>query len=179
MGSFELRKDRLGLLLDALYVDLGANADWVGRDHASVSTDTKVGMYTVAAAYRPYEGTRSSADVYAGWRFFDAGLDLGVATDARGRTVSTDLSWGDPILGIRGAYVLSDRWTLRAFLDVGGFDSASDLSWQAYSGAAYAFGEHWEALVGYRYLSILYAVTDRAKLDIDVQGPVFGINYRF
>lgn len=178
MGSFELRKDRFGLLLDAVYVDLGADAEWA-QGAATVSTDTKVGMYTLAAAYRAFEGDGALVDVYAGGRFFDSTLGFGIATDRGGRTTSAKLSWSDPVVGLRGAYALGDRWTLRGFVDAGGFDGSADLSWQAYAGAAYAFGDRWEATLGYRYLSILYEASDRARLDIDVQGPLVGISYRF
>ena len=34
-------------------------------------------------------------------------------------------------------------------------------------------------IIGYRYVSIEKAVTDRATLDIDIQGPLFGIAYKF
>jgi opacity protein-like surface antigen len=178
MGTFELRKGRLGLLLDAIYVDMSNDGDWL-QDRVTVSTGTKLGVYTVAAAWRAWEEPRSMVDLYAGARFFDAKLDFGIATDRRGREASADLSWGDPLVGVRGAWALNDRWTLHGFADVGGFDGSSDLSWEVYGGASYAFNEHWEALAGYRYLSVLYQATDRAKLDISVQGPLVGVTYRF
>ena len=71
--------------------------------------------------------------------------------------MSTDAGWGD--------YLATD--------------GSSDLSWQVYGGATYAFSDRWAAAVGYRYLSILYQATERAKLDIDIQGPLLGISYRF
>lgn len=178
MGTFELRKERFGLLLDAVYVDLSNDATWL-QDRIDVSTGTRVGMYTLAAAYRVYEDPRSAFDVYAGGRYFRTKLDFGIATDNRGRDVSARLDWSDPIVGVRGTYALNDRWSLNGFADAGGFDGSSDLSWQVYGGATYAFTDHWEAKLGYRYLSVLYAASDRAKLDIDIQGPVIGVAYRF
>lgn len=178
MGTFELRKDRFGLIFDAVYVDLSNDADWL-QERITVSSQTTVGMYTVAAAWRAIEEPRSSFDIYAGGRFFDTKLDFGIATDRRGREASAELSWSDPVVGVRGAWVASDRWTMRGFADVGGFDSSSDLSWQAYAGAAYALSDRWEAALGYRYLSVIYEAGDRAKLDIELHGPLVGIGYRF
>ena len=178
MGTFELRKERFGLLFDAVYVDLSNDAQWL-QNRVTVSTGTKVGMYTLAAAYRVYDEEKAAVDVYAGGRYFDTSLDFGIATDRRGRTVSTDLSWSDAIVGLRGGVALTDHWSLRGFADVGGFDGSSDLSWQIYGGANYAFNEHWGATLGYRYLSVLYQATDRATLDIDIQGPLVGVTYRF
>ena len=54
----------------------------------------------------------------------------------------------------------------------------SDLSWEVYGGANYAFADPWAGTIGYRYMSILYEA-DKATLDIDVQGPVLGITYKF
>ena len=178
MGTVEVRKDRFGLLFDALYVNLSNDAQWV-QDRVAVSTGTKVGMYTLAAAYRVYDDPRASVDVYGGGRFFDGSLDFGIATDRRGREASADLSWSDAIVGVRGGVALGDRWSLRGYADVGGFDGSSDLSWQIFGGANYAFAENWDATLGYRYLSVLYEATDRAKLDVDVQGPLIGVTYRF
>jgi len=178
MGAFELRKDKFGLLFDAVYFDLSNDAQWL-QDRITVSTSTKVGMYTLAAAYRAYENPQSKVDLYAGGRFFDATLEFGIATDNRGRDASVDLSWSDPIVGVRGAHALNDRWSLHGFADVGGFDGSSDLSWQVYGGAGYAFTDSWELELGYRYLSVLYQATDRAKLDLTFQGPLLAITYRF
>ena len=178
MGTIEVRKDRFGLLFDLVYVDLSNDAQWL-QDRVDVSTSTKIGMYTLAAAYRVYDDQRSAVDVYGGGRFFDTSLDFGIATDRRGRSASADISWSDAIVGVRAGMALSDHWSLRGFADVGGFDGSSDLSWQVYGGANYAFAEHWDATLGYRYLSVLYQATDRAKLDIDIQGPLLGVTYRF
>ena len=74
---------------------------------------------------------------------------------------------------------LSDRWSIAGFADVGGFDGSSDLSWELYGGTNYAFSDSWQGTLGYRYVSIEKEVTDRAGLDIDIQGPLFGITYKF
>ena len=95
------------------------------------------------------------------------------------RAFSKSLTWTDPIIGLRGAVALSERWSLHGFADYGGFDGADDQSWELYGGANYAFAERWEGTFGYRYVSIQKKVTDRAALDIDIQGPLVGITYRF
>lgn len=178
MGSLEIRRGRFGLLFDAVYVDLGHDSEWL-QNQVSVSSGTKIGMYTLAGAYRVHDAGGSTADLYAGGRYFDTSLDFGIATDARGRSGSAELSWGSPIVGVRGAIDLSERWSLHGFADVGGFDGSSDLNWQMFGGASYAFSERWGAIMGYRYLSVLYQASDRAKLDLDIQGPAFGVSYRF
>ena len=92
---------------------------------------------------------------------------------------SKSLSWTDAIVGLRAGVNLNQHWSLHGFADVGGFDGSKDTSWELYGGANYAFNDHWEGTLGYRYVSIQKAVTDRAALDISIQGPLFGVTYKF
>jgi opacity protein-like surface antigen len=178
MGVAEIRKDRFGLLLDVVYADLSNDGEWL-QGRVQTSSALTLGMYTLAAAYRVHEADRSFADLYAGARFFDTDLSFGIATDRFGREADVSLDWADPIVGVRGAMPLSERWSVSGFADVGGFDAGSDLSWELYGGLNYAFTDDWAGVVGYRYMSILYEASDRAQLDIDIQGPVLGVTYRF
>lgn len=179
MGAAEVRKEKWGLLLDVVYADLSSNGEWI-RDRVKTETGVRLGMYTVAAAYRAYEDDRTFVDVYGGARFYDTKLTFDIdPTLLPGRSGDVSLDWADPIVGLKGAIPLGERWTLNGFADVGGFDGNDDLSWEVYGGANYAFTDAWVGTIGYRYMSILYQATDRAKLDIDLQGPVFGITYKF
>lgn len=178
MGAAELRKGKWGLLFDAVYADLSNHGEWV-QQRIDTKTSIRLGVYTLAAAYRLYDDSRTFGEVYGGARFFDARLDFGIATQNNGADGDATLDWADPIVGVRGATPLSEHWSVSGFADVGGFDGSSDLSWEIYGGANYAFGEHWAGSIGYRYLSILYQASDRAKLDMNVQGPVLGITYKF
>jgi opacity protein-like surface antigen len=178
MGTVELRRNKWGLIADALYIDLSHDADWL-QERVNVSTNTTVKMLTLAAAYRWHEDDRSSSDVYVGARYIDTHLDFGVATDAGQRQTEASLSWTDGIVGLRGDLALNDRWSLRGFMDIGGFDSSSDLSWQAYGGANYSISEKWQATFGYRYLSIVKEAGSRAELDMEIHGPVIGVAYQF
>jgi opacity protein-like surface antigen len=177
MGAGEVRKDRWGLLFDAVYVDLSSDGEWL-QGRVETSTGVKVGMYTLAAAYRVYED-KGFVDVYGGGRYFDTTMSFGIATDRRGRSGEVTLDWADPIVGVRGGWPISERWSLSGFGDVGGFDGSSDLSWELYAGANFDFSEHWRGTIGYRYLSVLYQATDRATLDLTIQGPLFGVAYMF
>ncbi len=178
MGAAEFRKGNFTLLLDAVYADLSADGTWV-QDRVKTDVGTQLGVYSVAAAYRVYELDRRAVDLYAGARFFDTSLGFGIATDERGRSRDIDLSWGDPIVGVRGTLPLSERWSLSGFADIGGFDADTDLSWELYGAANYAFADRWVGVLGYRYMSILYEASDRATLDLAVQGPVIGVTYKF
>ena len=74
---------------------------------------------------------------------------------------------------------LDPHWSLHGFADIGGFDGSNDTSWEVYGGANYAFSDRWAGTLGYRYVSIQKSVSQRAALDISIQGPLFGITYKF
>lgn len=179
MGSAIFQKDKFGILLDAVYADLGTDGKWI-QNRVDTRTTTKLGMYTAAAMYRVYDDPKGFVDVYGGVRYFDTSIDFRLSTANLGDAdLKKSLTWTDGIVGVRGGVALNDKWALAGFADVGGFDGSSDLSWEMYGGANYLFNERWQGTIGYRYVSIEKQVTDRAALDIDLQGPLFGITYKF
>jgi opacity protein-like surface antigen len=179
MGNVQFQKDRLGFFLDAVYADLSTDGTWL-QNRVTTEVGTKLGFYTAALSWRLYDVDGGFFDVYGGARYFDATVDFKLGTANLGAaSFSKSLSWTDGIVGIRGGLPLSERWSISGFADVGGFDAGSDLSWELYGGANYAFADRWSAVLGYRYVSIEKSVTDRATLDIDLLGPVLGIAYRF
>jgi opacity protein-like surface antigen len=181
MGAAELRNGKFGLFLDVVYADLSADGDGVfpNRPNAiRTEVGTTMTLFTLASGYRVYEVDRSFVDLYAGGRFFDVDLSFSAENDRGAIARDTSVDWGNAIVGVRGAKAFGERWSVSGFADVGGFDGSSDLSWEVYGGANYAFAERWAATLGYRYMSILYEA-ERATLDIDVQGPLLGITYKF
>ena len=179
MGSAQFQKGKFGILLDAVYAKLSTDGTWV-QNRVKTETETKLGFYTAALSYRLHDDPKGYVDVYGGARYFDTSVEFKLDTTLLGGgTFSKDLSWTDAIIGVHGGVNLNDRWSLRGFADYGGFDGANDQSWEIYAGANYAFSDRWEGVLGYRYVSIQKKVTDRASLDIDIQGPVFGVTYKF
>ena len=179
MGSAQFQKDKFGILLDAVYAKLSTDGTWL-QERVSTETETRLGFYTAALSYRFYEDPKGYVDVYGGARYFDTTIEFKLGTANLGqRSFSESLDWTDAIIGFRGGVTLNDRWSLHGFADYGGFDGSNDTSWEVYGGANYAFSDHWAGTLGYRYVSIQKKVTERASLDIDIQGPLFGITYRF
>ena len=150
------------------------------RTGSSTETETKLGFYTAALSYRVYDDPKGFVDVYGGARYFDTTVEFKIGTANLGEaSFSKSLNWTDAIIGVRGGVTLNDRWSLAGFADYGGFDGAKDQSWEVYGGANYAFSDRWQGTLGYRYVSIQKEVTDRASLDIDIQGPLLGVTYKF
>jgi opacity protein-like surface antigen len=179
----EARRDRWGLMGDFAYVDLSSDASARPPFTARAEVGTTVWFATLAGTWRlTGDGTNTTfVDVYGGVRYYDASLDFDVRLlgDSVRRSIDGDANWVDPILGVKGRYVLGERWSAYGFLDAGGFgiDGASDLSWQAYTGVNYLFSEKFAGNLGYRYMSIDY--DDDIRIDVDIHGPVLGLTYRF
>lgn len=89
------------------------------------------------------------------------------------------VDWFDPIIGLRVAADVTQRWLLFASGDVGGFGigaDASDLTWQGMIGSHIALSERWSLTTGYRALGI-----DRndGLVDTVMHGPQIGALLRF
>jgi hypothetical protein len=93
-----------------------------------------------------------------------------------------DTDWFDPVIGLRVAGDLSEKWYLALSGDVGGFSigSASDLTWQAMLVLGWRFGEHWSAQLGWRALDIQRSRGGTgSKVELLLHGPLLAATYRF
>ena len=187
MGTAEIRRDRVGLVFDLEYANLGADgtargAVIPGADPASASVDTTLLMATGVVAYRVFEDDRAWVDVYGGLRSFNVDADFMISVPAldfrANRSASVD--WVDGLVGLRGRAPLGERFGVTGVVDVGGFGigSSSDLTWQVQATLDYSFTERFVGRLGYRYMSIDYDDSD-LKLDIDLSGPLVGLTWTF
>jgi opacity protein-like surface antigen len=177
----EARRDRFGVLLDVAYTDLSTDAEAQPPFTAEASVGTRVWFAALAGTWRFQGDLDNYIDGYAGFRYYDVGLDfdLSLLGGNLQRSIDADANWFDPIVGVKGRYPLGERWSLFGFGDVGGFgiEGASDLTWQAYSGVNFAFNDSVVGNLGYRFMSIDY--DDEIKVDVELHGPVLGLTYRF
>lgn len=169
MALFEARTDRWGILLDGVYFKVSETGSVSGpRGFVSVSADAEITqqLYSLAAAYRVAPG-RNPVDLYGGLRYasirwkVDTGVSLPIL-GTRGRQLEDTKDWVDPFIGARGKYALNERWSLVGFADIGGFGAGSDLTWEVYGGAHWAFSPTVTGKFGYRYISIDYDKDDFA-----------------
>jgi hypothetical protein len=196
----ELRKGRFGLISDTIYADLEDDAA-TAEDRLKVDAKSKMFIQSLAGTYRV--GTWRLADTgagplavtvdpYAGLRYtyLDAELrgrldlpDLGVA--AR-RTAEQDEHWVDPIVGVRTAWTLGERWSLVLAGDVGGVSASDQYSAEAFGLVGYRFGLFGEGnanlLAGYRVLKQKYEDGDGRNAfdwDVTIHGPIAGLKITF
>lgn len=177
---------------------------------AAVDASVKMIVAELAAAYEvarwgsPFGGPGSSTslDVYGGgrlwWQQAEASLALNAQlalvlprrtfTISGGRAVaaSGDVSWIDPIVGLRLRHQFAPGHELTLSGDVGGFDVGSQSSWQAIGAYRWTFAKTnnvtWSGLLGYRALYVDYAEGSGTTLyafDMLQHGPIVGLSARF
>lgn len=181
MAAGEVHYGRFGLLQDIVYSDLGSSGHLSGPFASKINVDTNLFISTTALGYRAYDQDGWLVQPYAGARYVSFETDvkivgggpLGLAAAA-----SSDLSWWDPVIGVRGRAPITDKLSAGGFVDIGGFGVGSKFSWEVFAGLDYAFTEHISTVAGFRYLSFDYE-EGGADLKLDTYGPVLGATLRF
>ena len=84
--------------------------------------------------------------------------------------------WVDLVGAARVRAQLTESIRLVVSGDYGGFDigSSSHRTWSLTGHLSYALGEHWDLAAGWRTLEI-----ERGGVDLEMAGPLVGVNYRF
>lgn len=171
-GTAEARRGRLGLFGDVFFTDLGVSETSPAGVRHSVAND--LFMFTGAAAWRLWQDGGTFVDAYGGGRVIS--LDTTVTVGARSASKAT--TYVDPIIGIRVGYAATERITLNASTNIGGFGAGSEFTWEAYAGANYAFTERVSAELGYRYLSIDYE-NEGKEINMQMFGPFTALVVKF
>jgi hypothetical protein len=181
LGRFEARRNRLGLGVDVIYLDLGADVDEPALGLVGVTADVRQLIAEAFGFYRAAIGGRAEAgyvDLLAGLRFTDTQKKL---TDPDGTELpgtALGLNWLDAMAGARFRLPLSARVGLRGRADVAGF--GSDLTWNAHSGFDLALARRWAVAVEYRWLDINYdagQLLQRDLFDVRYSGPYVWFSY--
>lgn len=214
MGAFEARNGRFGIMTDLTYMKIGVsdggararsvNPQVGGALAAAVSLQFKMFIAEAALAYElvrwdgAVPGTGTSLDIYGGGRFWwqsaeaslalAAGLSIGDLTLRGGRALaaSGDITWLDPLIGLRLRHHFSPATELVLRADIGGFGVGSDFSWQAMGYVNWEFARTqsaaWSGMLGYRALYVDYSKgrgRSHYEYDMLTHGPVIGLTARF
>jgi len=212
-GAFEARNGRFVIMTDLAYMKVGANGGAararsvhpnVGGSLAAFATVQF--QMVIAEAALGYELVRwqgagvseTAIDVYGGGRFWwqnakaelglTAGLNVGDLSITRGRALadSGDVTWLDPLIGLRLRHRFTPKTDMVLRGDVGGFGAGSKFSWQAMGYVNWEFARTqsatWSAMAGYRALYVDYAEGNGRSLyeyDMLTHGPILGVTARF
>ena len=174
----EARYRRWGILLDFDYAKLSGTSGGFAPILGQPSLTTREIIVTLDGSYRFIDSDAFKLDGLMGVRIMSIDNELSFSgallpprSDNGGDT------WADPVVGLRTILPIGGGFVANALGDVGGGPNG-DLTWQIYGGIGYDISESVSAYVGYRYLSMNHQ-DGNFKYDINQQGPIIGVGFRF
>ncbi len=147
------------------------------------SVDTKQFMATLQGGYRVVDTPDFTLDALGGIRFWHISNDVTVTASVPGvgsqsASHEESFAWADPVVGLRAFVPVTEKLSLQAQADVGGFGAGSDLTWSVLATVNYVFNDHFSASAGYKVLDVDYNHGGHVY-DTRLSGPVLGMTYRF
>jgi hypothetical protein len=214
MAYFEARNGRYSSFGDVVYLKVGVNGDMTRSrrtDNLNASLGLAAGLNLemviaqLSAAYEVAQcpstsgpGSSTAIDLYGGvrgwWQKADATFDLGGTANVgdltfspnRTLTASGDVTWFDPLVGVRLRQQFAPGMDLVMSGDIGGFSAGSKLTWQALA----AFNTTlfvrnnvtWSGMIGYKALYVDYSQgsgLNQYEYKMTMHGPIIGLTARF
>jgi hypothetical protein len=200
MGGLEVRKGKVGLLTDYVYLNFEADKS-ARRDFtlsgplglidipAGAAADVKAGLsgyvWSLAGTYALVEDPQWNMQLLGGvrylkakpsldWRFTGNVGSLPPAAVAGSASASPG-AW-DAIIGAKGRINFgSGAWFAPYYADIG--TGRSDLTWQAMAGVGYNFS--WgDVVAAYRHLDYTFP-SDYVLKDLSFSGPAVSLGFRW
>jgi hypothetical protein len=182
MIYFEAHNARWAITSDIIYMNLNQEAT-PGKLIYSGTVSAKQFAWEPAALYR----LASFLEVGAGGRLnnIQAGIDVRRNVLPAGTeevTGSGSKTWFDPILIVRTATDIRNKWLFQFRGDIGGFGVGSDFAWQLQAYAGYRFSKLFQLTGGYRIIAMDYDKgldAERFVYKVDTFGPVIRMGFNF
>jgi hypothetical protein len=158
---------------------LGFIFDVVGARLANTGENFKLDfdyLQTEIDGYYRFPFATQSVDLLAGARYYAADSKL------EPTSLEADVSWVDPLAGLRWNWDISDTWSTSLRGDIGGFGVGSDLSGQAFALVDWHPWQHVSITGGLRALRVKYETdkgADNYELDMTFWGPLLGVSFRW
>jgi len=178
MGIVEARKGKIGIFGEVFFVSVSSDIETGGIFYSGGDYDQDLWGISLGVSYALIQNNESLLEVVVGARFWDLDnelkLDAGFLPAAK---VSESESWSDAFVGLRGRSGLGEAWYLTGWgmIAVAG---DSDSLWDVYAGVGYEYSDSISLTFGYRHQEIDYENGD-FLYDIEMSGPVTGLNFRF
>ena len=174
MLSVEARRNRWGFFVDSLRMDLtdDKHVDFFSDPRATLRLSE--GIIQSGVYYR-FGNEKMYLDAMASVRFYYLRIRFRLAN----RKTTFRESWFESAIGLRGFVRLTDRWSLAARGDVGGFSlgEASQFTWQGMGFIGFHVSESVKLFGGYRFYSINY--NEGFDFKERIMGPVVGAAIHF
>lgn len=179
------RYDRFVLSADMMYTDTTDSDTFRFPGTAQLPAidvsghiDTKQFMGTLLGGYRVLDMSDITLDALGGIRLWHISNKITASGLGRSESYHESFSWVDPVIGTRLFVNLTNRLSLQAQADIGGFAAGSDLTWSVFSTINYILTDHFSFSAGYKLLDVDYK-HDGHVYDTRFSGPILGLTYRF
>jgi hypothetical protein len=178
MGTFEARKNKLVLLVDLQYSNLGTERP-TPRNllFSGAEADFKTFIFDPEVGYRVAENVekRRSVDILGGIRIWRLETNLNLlAGILPARSATGSRSWVDAVGGVRGKMYLSKSIFIAGKGDLGG--GGAKFTWQLFGGVGFHVHRQIALVGGYRAISVNYD-RDNFLFDTTLSGPVLGATF--
>jgi hypothetical protein len=146
-----------------------------GSGGAGLTVNTGSAMFL----YRTFAGPEQYVDVGLGMRAHSLAGNISLSEGLRPPvSVSSGLSWADPLIGLRYHRDLGNGYAATLYGDVGGFGIGAHIDWQILATIDYALQPFADLHAGFRSLNFNY-VGARAGFDVHMYGPIVSATFRF
>ena len=214
MGYFEADKGRVGFYADLVLAKLGFTGTMLNYRNpiaglkvsttANTAATYSLAIIETGGLYELHrwpgsEGSSTALDALVGFRIWNQSLDVNYDVTGtvdfsrlgfqRGVGFSTagsgNLTWIDPLVGLRLRHQFTPAQKIMVRGDIGGFGLQSTLTWQAVAVYSYAWqftGYQLVAGIGYRALGVNYSTGSGnavSAVDLVLHGPLIGAAIRF
>lgn len=178
MGLTEVRKKRVLLAGDLIWVRLGDNKALPFPNLSEINADMKGGEFllTPEVGYRVIDQDKIKVDGLAGFRYWHFYQSVSFSPSLLGRNFSSSQNWVDPIVGGRIQGIVSPKVVVNILGDVGGWGTGSQLEYQIVGVLGYKIKPAWTLQAGYRYLDVDYR-SGGTLIDIATDGAVIGVTW--
>ena len=142
------------------------------------SVDSKQFMATLQGGYRLVDTPQFTLDALGGVRFWHISNDVTVSALGLSRSYGESFGWADPVVGARAFLQVTEKLSLQAQVDLGGFGVGSDFTWSALATVNYIVTDHISLSAGYKVLDVDYDKGGHVY-DTRLSGPVLGMTWRY
>lgn len=179
MATFEARRNRLIILTDLQYSNLGTDRATPGPFFTSANVDFKTFVLDPEVGYRIVENPAKGRylDVLGGIRYWHLRTDLDFTSGILpGVSATASKQWVDAVGGIRGRMHLTPKLFLTGKADLGG--GGSEFTYQLAGAVGIQVSPSVALIAGYRHLDVDYNRND-FLFDTALAGPIIGVGFRF
>ncbi|EXJ12633.1 hypothetical protein [Imhoffiella purpurea] len=179
MLLFTASRDRLQLAADLQYVETQADSRSLQPLFDRERLRSTSLIFSALASYLVHDDGRTRVRLGGGLRLWSVDTDLELSSGLlRGRRITNDETWVDPIVGASGDADLGAKVFARGWAYVGGFGIGSDVTADLYLGLGYRFTDTISASLGYRWVKVDYEEDD-FLYDVRQAGIATGVTFAF